>query len=85
MPDDGTKIGTVTHYFDKLGVGIIKLEQELKKGDGIKLKGNKTDFTQTVGQIQFDHKDIDSASVGQEVGVKLDGAVRQGDGVYRHP
>ena len=83
MADEPKKIGVVTHFYDKLGVGIIKLESDLKIGDRIKLQGNKTDFEQDVTQMQFDHKDIEEAKSGQEVGIKLDEKVRDGDEVYQ--
>ena len=82
MADNGTRIGTVTHYYDKIGVGIIKLDQELTKGQTVNFKGKKTDFTQTVNQIQFDHQDIESGAVGHEVGIKVDQPVHDGDGVF---
>ncbi|OGH47934.1 MAG: hypothetical protein A3A51_00340 [Candidatus Levybacteria bacterium RIFCSPLOWO2_01_FULL_39_10] len=76
------KLGVITHYYDKLGVGIVKLEQDLKVGDKLKFQGNKTDFEQIVEQMQFDHKDIEEATKGQEVGIKLDEKVRDGDEVF---
>ena len=76
------KLGVITHYYDKLGVGIVKLEQDLKVGDKLKFQGNKTDFEQIVEQMQFDHKDIEEATKGQEVGIKLDEKVRNGDEVF---
>lgn len=82
MAKEGKKIGVVTHFYDKIGVGIIKLDGEIKLGDKLKIKGNATDFEQEVGQMQFDHKDIDTAKKGQEVGIKLTDKVREGDSVY---
>ena len=76
-----TKIGKITHYYDKLGVGIIKLVKPLKIGQAIKISGKTTGFDQLVSQMQFDHKDIQSGKKGQEVGVKLNSKVRQGDEV----
>ena len=32
--------------------------------------------------MQFDHKDIEEATKGQEVGIKLDEKVRDGDEVF---
>lgn len=76
-----TKIGKITHYYDKLGVGIIKLVKPLKVGQTVKISGKTTNFEQLVSQMQFDRKDIKSGKKGQEVGVKLNSKVRQGDEV----
>lgn len=82
MTDDGKKVGVITHYYDKIGVGIVKFASPVKVGDTLKFSGSSTDFEQTVNQMQFDHKDIDFAKKGQEVGIKLDNKVREGDLVY---
>jgi len=78
-----TKVGEVTHFFDKIGVAIIKLEKMLKKGDTIKIKGNTTDLEQTVDSMQVDHADIEEASPGDEIGIKVSDKVREGDEVYK--
>jgi len=72
-------IGTVTHFFDKISVAIIKLDAPLKVGDEIAIKGVTTDEKVAVDSMQVDHKDIDHAEKGQEVGIKVAGRVREGD------
>ena len=75
------KIGTITHYYDKLGVGIVKLDKALKKGDTIKITGGVTDFEQEVAEMQFDHKELATGKKGQDVGIKMDEKLREGDKV----
>ncbi len=82
MADEPKRVGTITHFYDKLGVGIIRLDEDIKIGDRLKFKGHKTDFEQEVSQMQFDHKDIPEGKKGQEVGVKLTDKAREGDQVY---
>jgi putative protease len=82
MTDKTDKVGIITHFYSKIGVGIIKLLKELKKGDNINIKGHKTDFKQEVEEMQFDHKDIASGKKGQEIGIKLNEKVREGDEVF---
>lgn len=79
---DGKKIGTITHYFDKISVGIIKLEDTLKVGDTVRFQGATTDFEQEISEMQHDHESIPEGEKGQEVGVKVDERVREGDEVY---
>jgi len=76
------KIGSITHFFDNISVGIIKLEDGLKIGDKIRIQGATTGFEQEVGSMQYDHEDIESAESGKEVGIKVDEKVREGDEVY---
>lgn len=75
-------IGRVTHYYGGLGVGIVKFNKEVKKGEVVRFKGATTDFEQKIKSMQFDHKDISGAKKGQEVGIKLDEKVREGDEVF---
>jgi translation elongation factor EF-Tu-like GTPase len=76
------KLGEITHYFDHLKVGIVKIANPIKVGDKVHVKGHTTDFEQVVAEIQLDHKAIDVAKKGQEVGVKLKDFVREGDEVH---
>lgn len=85
MVDDKNQkdqLGKITHFYSKIGVGIIKLNKELKVGDEIQIKGNTSDFKQKVDELQLDHKNIDKGEKGQEVGVKLSQKVRDGDVVF---
>ena len=75
-------IGVVTHFYGDIEVAIVKFKKAVKKGTEIRFSGSTTDFTQKIKSIQYNHKDIDSAKKGQEVGVKVDEKVRQGDEIY---
>ena len=78
------KIGTVTHYYGKLGVAAIQLDDgELRPGDRIHVIGHTTDAEMTVGSIELEHHTIDRARKGQNVGIKVDERVREHDEVYK--
>lgn len=77
------KIGTITHFFDKIGVAVIKLDKELKLGEKIKIEGKEEPFEQEVTSMQVDYKDIEKAEAGSEVGLKLKMPVRVGAAVYK--
>ena len=84
MADENEKlIGKVTHFYSNLQVGIIKLEEGLKNGDAIHIKGNTTDFEQEVESMQLGHDSIEKGEKGQEIGVKVKDKVRQGDEVFK--
>lgn len=78
----GNKIGEVEHYYTDIGVGIISLSAHLEVGDIVKFKGATTDFEQTINSIQIEHKDVEEAKPGDEIGVKVKNRVREGDEVY---
>jgi putative protease len=75
-------IGEVLHYYGHLGVAVVKFNREVKVGEKIHFKGAHTDFIQTIGSIQHEHQNIESAKKGQDVGVKVDEKVREGDEVF---
>lgn len=82
MSSGETKAGEITHFYDHLGVGIIKLKKPLKVGDTVQIKGHTTDISQKVESLELDHKSVESAKAGDEVGVKVSDKVREGDEVY---
>lgn len=80
---EGKVIGEMSHFYSKLGVGIIKLSDTLKVGDKIKIKGHSTDIEQSCDSIQVDHKDVEEAGKGDVIGIKVNDKVREGDKVYK--
>ncbi|MEK7195130.1 MAG: hypothetical protein AAB655_00350 [Patescibacteria group bacterium] len=85
MPRKSSKpkpIGEVTHFFGHLGVAIVKFNKNVDMGERIKFKGANTEFEEAIKSMQYDHKPIESAKKGQEVGIKVGEKVREGDKVY---
>ena len=76
-------IGKVTHFFDKISVVVIKLTNKLSVGDEILIQGTETNFTQKVESMQVEHKNIEKAKAGDEVGMKVSEKVKENDSVYR--
>lgn len=77
------KVGKVTHYFDKIGVAVVELEDTLVVGDKIRIAGASDDFTQTVTSMQIEHEPIQEAKKGMTVGMKVDKPVAVGSEVYK--
>ncbi|MEK7114541.1 MAG: hypothetical protein AAB832_00540 [Patescibacteria group bacterium] len=75
-------IGEVVHYYDHIGVAVVKFNRGIKVGETVNFKGAHTDFSQTIGSIQYEHESIKSAKKGQDVGIKVDEKVKEGDKVY---
>jgi len=77
-------IGEISHYFDNIGVAVIKLKSPLKEGDKIRIKGGvDTDFEQEVKSMEMDHKKIKTAKSKSEVGLKIKEKAREGYKVYK--
>lgn len=77
------RVGTVTHYFQEPGVGVIRLEAPVEVGDTVRFEGHTTDFRQQIESMEIEHETVDAADAGDEVAVKVGDRVREGDAVYR--
>lgn len=76
-------LGSVTHYFGKIDVAVIKIKSALKVGDYIKFKTSNGEFVQLVDSIQINHKNIMGARKGSEIGLKVIQPVKEGDIVLK--
>ena len=77
------QIGRVAHYFSKVGVAAIELEDTLKVGECIHIKGHTSDWTQVVESMQIEGGEIEQAERGQSVGIKVPEHAREHDAVYK--
>ena len=75
-------VGKVIHYYDKIGVAVIKLEKPLKVGDNVKFVQGENEFTQSIESMQLEHVQVESGKKGQEVAVKVDKETKSGTQVY---
>ncbi|MGD8238486.1 MAG: hypothetical protein PVH68_08050 [Armatimonadota bacterium] len=79
---EGRLVGTITHFFGNISVGIIELTDTVRVGDTIQIKGATTDFTQSIASMQVEHEAVEEAAAGQTIGIKVDERVREGDEVF---
>jgi len=78
------KIGKLLHYFDKIKVVVVKLNDVLSVGDTIRIKGGKeTDFKQRIASMEINGQKIKKAKKGQEVGIKVKEKAREGYLVFK--
>lgn len=77
------KVGEITHYYDKIGVAVVKVLAPIKVGDRIKISGHEKEFDQEVTSMQIEHQNINEAKKGDDVGMKVDQPVKDGDEVYK--
>ncbi len=77
-------IGKVTHYFGKAKVAAFEItDGQLNVGDTIHIVGHSSDFTQKIDSMQIEHAAVQSAKVGDNVGVQVVEHAREHDQVYR--
>ena len=79
---DKALAGKVIHYYDKIGVAVIKLEKGLKVGDSVKFVHGEDEFEQEVESMQLEHAQVQSGKKGEEVAVKVDKETKTGTLVY---
>ena len=82
MPRTDKPVGEVTHYYGNLGVAIVKFYQDMPVGKNVTFQGATTDFSQDLSSMELDHKSVQTAPSGKEIGIKAKGKVREGDKVY---
>lgn len=76
--------GTITHYFDRIKVCVVKITQgTILIGDKLTIIGPKTKFIQKVWSMQIESEDVKVAKKGQLIGLKVDKIVLVGDKVYK--
>jgi hypothetical protein len=78
-----TCIGTVTHYYNHIGVAVLALSDPIKINDMVHFLGSSTDFYQKVYSMEIEHHKIQSAEPGVEVAIQVTDCVRRGDEIYR--
>ena len=77
------QIGVVSNYFEHVGVAALKLTEEIKIGDKIRIVGGNTDFEQEIESMQIHHDKVESAKPGDEIGLRVKEKVRSGYKIYK--
>lgn len=78
------KIGKITHYFDKVKVIVVKLSDELKVGDTVRIVGGEsTDFKQKIASMEIDGEKIKKAKKGKVIGIKVKERAREGYKIFK--
>lgn len=76
-------IGEVTHFYDKICVAVVKFNQGVAVGEEVCFEGPKNAFSQALESMQLEHQPVQKAKKGQEVGVKVKKAVKEGYKIYK--
>jgi putative protease len=79
------EVGKVVGYFGKIGVAAVEATGEFAVGDTLHYKGHTTDFTAAVESMQIEGQNVEKASPGDKVGIKVPEKARDHDKVYKVP
>ena len=77
------EVGKVTHFYDKISVGVVELSGNLRVGDKVHIQGAHDDFEQVVESMQLEHKDVKEGKKGEAVAIKVDQLVHKNDKVFK--
>lgn len=75
-------VGKVVHWYDKIGVAVVRLSKSLKVGDSIMVKHGDVEFGDSVGSMQLNHEPIKSGKKGDEVAIKLSQKANTGSEIH---
>lgn len=64
-------IGIITHYFNKINVGVIKLSGILSVGDCIEYETADGPYEEIVESMEIERKPVFKAKKGDDIGIKL--------------
>lgn len=76
------EVGKVIHWYDKIGVAVVRLSNSLRVGDEIKVRRGEEEFDDTVATMEVNHENVESAKKGEEVAIKLSHKTKEGAMVF---
>lgn len=76
-------VGVITHFFGKIRVATVRLDAPVAVGDRLHVKGANDDFTVRVKSMEINHRAVERAEAGQEVGIAMPAKAHSGDRVLR--
>jgi GTPase len=76
-------IGSISHFYPKIAVAVVDLEDTLKVGDKILIERPSGSFEQVVDSMEIEHEKVEEAGAGQSIGLKISERTREGAKVYK--
>jgi translation elongation factor EF-Tu-like GTPase len=77
-------VGHVTHWYGRSMVAGVHVDHGvLHAGDVVHIVGHTSDVQQPVESIEMEHRHIEEAREGDEIGIRVGDHVREHDKVYR--
>ncbi len=76
-------VGKITHFYPKISVAVVELEDTLNVGDKISIEKGEESFEQVVESMQIEHENIEKAEAGQAIGLKVEQRAKEGAKVFK--
>ena len=76
-------IGKITHFYPKISVAVVELEDTLNVGDRISIERGEEKIEQDVDSMQIEHKNVEEAGKGESIGLKIAGQTKEGAKVFK--
>lgn len=76
-------VGKIVHFYPKISVAVLDLEDMLRVGDKISIEKESGSFEQVVESMQIEHQNISEAKKGQSIGLKVADKTREGAKVFK--
>lgn len=76
-------IGKITHFYPKIAVAVVELEDTLNVGDTISIERGEEVIEQVVNSMQIEHKNVEEAGKGESIGLKVAGQTKEGAKVFK--
>ena len=76
-------VGRIDHFYDRINVAALELEEELAVGDTISIENGEDSFKQKVTSMQINKKDVQKARKGDSVGIKTEQRAAAGSAIYK--
>jgi translation elongation factor EF-1alpha len=76
-------VGSISHFYPKISVAVVDLENTLKVGDTISIERASGSFEQVVDSMEIEHEKVQEAEAGQSIGLKVNEKIREGAKVYK--
>lgn len=81
--NEAKPLGKVVHYFDKIGVAVVRLEGDLKVGDRIRVASRAVgDYEMEISSMEIEHEAVREGRAGEEVAIKVDRPVKKNDVIF---
>jgi len=77
------EIGKVIHYYNKAMVAVVRLSQNIKLGDMVKVVKGDNEFELKVDSMQLNHKPIEGGKTGEEIAIKVPSPTKEGAVVFK--
>ncbi len=76
-------VGKITRFFPNINVAVVSVQKPMRVGDTISIEGHGVEFKQKIASMQIEHKSLSEAKPGDDIGMKVDQAVKEGDIICR--